>query len=454
MRTPTALIWPIALSFALAAAALPANAQREASPGPDWVFQPGHIYGPLDLVDPARDDEIYPININNSWGLMNQEGFIIAFPEYDWTDYGYDGLARYMLGGKTGYISGNGSIIIEAEYDYADRFVDGLAVVAVDGRWGVIDRSNEPFVPLVYRGVLRFQEGYAAVQRGERCGFIDRRGEEVIPPQYKSVRSFHNGFAAVQLRDDRWGYIDKRGELVFLDETGRITELGDFHEQYARVRVRIDNETHAWGYLTKAFRWRLEPAYEDARDFHNGIAAVQRGGKWGYIYANGRWVIEPQFDEADDFDDAVASNDFEDPSDRERQQRGGRNQRLGREIRTQGLYAVVKIDGRWGYVNRAANAGLVPQFESAEPFFLGLARVERGDSFGYITETGQVIFDPLAAERGIINRTGQDRARQDSQRETRPPSNGVESPPPPREATEIPYEPEYLYEEVLPKPEE
>ncbi|MFI4859692.1 MAG: WG repeat-containing protein [Phycisphaerales bacterium JB063] len=444
---------PTALLFALALFALPALAQgeREASPGPNWVFQPGAFYGQISIVDPAQDDALFPININNNWGLMNQEGHIIHLPEYDWTDYGYDGLARYMAGAKTGYISGNGSVVIRAQYDYADRFVDGLAVVMIEDRWGMIDRNNDVVIPLEYTGVLRFQDGFAAVQRGELCGFIDRRGRLAVPLQFKAVRSFHNGFAAVQLPDGRWGYIDKRGELVWHDETGRVTMLGDFHEQYARVRARMNNDTEVWGYLTKAFRWRIEPAYEDARDFHNGMAAVKVDGRWGFVYANGRWAIEPQFEAADDFDDAVGTNDFEEPSDRDRRAQSGR--RSGRELQTTGLYAMVKQDGRWGYVNRAANGGLVPQFETAEPFYLGLARVARGDSFAYIGETGQVIFDPESAREGLINRTTQERARQDTQRNTAPRQNSIESAPPPREAADHPYLPEHLYEEALPRPE-
>ncbi|MEM9415452.1 MAG: WG repeat-containing protein [Planctomycetota bacterium] len=443
-----------AFAATLALSAVPAAAQgeREASPGPNWVFQPDAFYGPIDIVDPAADDALFPINLNNNWGLMNQEGDVIHFPEYDWTDYGYDGLARYMIGGKTGYISGNGSEVIPAQYDYADRFVDGLAVVMIEDRWGVIDRSNEPVIPLEFTGVLRFQDGYAAVQHGERCGFVDRRGRLAIPMDFKSVRSFHNGYAAVQLPDDRWGYIDKRGELVWLDETGRITVLGDFHEQYARVKARMNNDTEVWGYLTRAFRWRIEPGYEDARDFHNGMAAVKVDGRWGFVYANGRWAIEPQFEAVDDFDDAVASNDFEEPSGRDRDRRDQSRRRTGRELQTTGLYALVKQDGRWGYVNRAANGGLVPQFEGAEPFYLGLARVSRGDSFAYISESGQVIFDPEAASEGLINRTIEDRARQDAQRDIRPLSNSIESAPPPREPADVPYPPEHLYDEILPRP--
>ena len=436
---------PLCLTLATALLlTLPVTAQREIVPGPDWAFQDNTFYGPLAWVDPGFNDLLFPINLNNHWGLMNRQGDIVFFPALEWTDYGFEGFARFIREGKTGYIAGNGNVLIPAQYDWADRFVDGLAVVAVDGQWGMIDRSNRPVVPLAYDGVLRFQDGFAGVHRGEQCGFVDRRGVEVIPLQFRAVRSFHNSYAAVQLPDGRWGYLDKRGELAWLDPSGRVVELGDFHEQYARVRVRLDNQRLAWGYMTRAFREHLGPRYEDARDFHNGIAAVRHGGKWGFIDAAGRWVIPPRFDEADDFDDAVGSNDFEEVSSHDLAERG-----TGTD--TASLYAAVKTDGRWGYVNRVANGGLAPQFAEADAFLFGLARVSRGDSFGYVNEIGQVIFDPAAADAGIINRTARDRARQVTQRNTRAPANSREAPPPFRPQAEVPYGPEQDYEEVLPR---
>lgn len=431
----------------------PAIAQpREASPGPNWVFRDDRPIGQLVQVDPAAIDDMYPINLNNNWGLMNQDGEIIVFPQFDWTDYGYEGFARAVLAGKTGYITGNGSWVIEPTFDYADRFVDGTAVVGVGGKFGVIDLRGRLFVELIYDAVLRFQDGYAAVMLDDKCGFIDRRGEVVVPLQFKSVRSFHNGFAAVQLPDDRWGYIDKRGRLKWVDDSGRVTMLGDFHEGQARVKAKLRDGVERWGYLSLAFRFAVDPVFEDARDFHNDYAAVKQGGKWGYIHRNGRWLIEPQFDDADDFDDAVASDDFLDPSQREREQRNGRRTDR-RDNQTAGLYAMVKLDGRYGYVNVAANQGLVPQFVYAEPFYLGLAQVSRGNSFAYVTEQGQVRFDPLAAPGGIIDRTLQDQARQDALRDTSARQNAVQPPPPDRRPYRVPYPPEFKYEEVLPVPE-
>lgn len=427
----------------------------EAAPNQGWVFNgKGQKTDRPAIVNVSAADEFYPIMLNNHWGLMNQNGQVVAYPEYDWTDYNFEGFTRVVLNGKTGFIfippddqADARQYRIPTKFDYADRFSSGVAVVMIQGRWGMIDRTGKALVPLEFDGALRMQDGFAAVQKGELCGFVNRAGDLKIPVQYKRVRSFHNGFAAVQMPDDSWGYIDKRGKLVWSDKTGRVRELGDFHEQYARVLVAVRDGVDRWGYLSKRFRFHIDPTFEDARDFHDGIAAVKVDGKWGFIHAGGRWEIEPQFDDADDFDDAVGSNDFEDA-------RHVRDKREGRDMSTAGLYAMIKLDGRWGYVDRRASRGLAPQFKSAEPFFRGLARVDRDDSFAYVTETGQVIWDPrVAMELGFVNQRAPEQARVELgvgwQAE---PHNEQVNAPPPRQAFDVPYPPEYLYAETLPAP--
>lgn len=443
--------------------------ERAAAPKNSWVFNgKGQKTDQVEIVDASADDALFPININNHWGLMNQDGYIIVYPRFEWTDYSFEGFTRYVQDGKTGFLRGNPTndndareFFIKASFDYADRFADGCAVVMNKDKWGMIDKSGKLLVPMEFDGVLRMQDGFAGVEKDGRCGFVNRAGRLKIPLQFKSIRSFHNGYAAVQFGDDRWGYIDKRGKVVWEDKSGRVKMLGDFHEDYARVQGQA-GDTLKWGYITKAFRFRIDPSFEDARDFHNGMAAVKHQGKWGFITAAKRWAVDPVYDEVDDFDDAVHSGDFEEGK-RER------DERVGRDLSTASLYAMVKRDGRWGYINRVANAGLEPQFKWAEPFFRGLARVERDGSFAYVGETGKVRFDPRVAVRlGFVDLTSKEDSRVDvAQRTVRTDigqqgtitrnlpadlgiANRVYEAPEARQAARVPYVSEYAYEEMLP----
>ena len=49
---------------------------------------------------------------------------------------------------------------------------------------------------------------------------------------------------------------------------------------------------------------RIEPQYDDARSFSNGVAAVKSGNKWGFINESGEMVIKPTFSDAKDFNDS------------------------------------------------------------------------------------------------------------------------------------------------------
>ena len=50
----------------------------------------------------------------------------------------------------------------------------------------------------------------------------------------------------------------------------------------------------------------LDPIFENAKDFSEGLAAVRIDGLWGYIDISGEIVISPQFQNAGAFDQGLA----------------------------------------------------------------------------------------------------------------------------------------------------
>ncbi|MBX2852407.1 MAG: WG repeat-containing protein [Phycisphaeraceae bacterium] len=462
-RLTTALL---AFGLLLPAAAAPAQDDK---PQPNWVFNGrGQKTDQVEIVDAAADDALFPISVNNNWGLMNQDGQVIVYPRFEWTDYSFEGFARYVSDGKTGFLRGDPArdddpkeFFIIASYEYADRFNEGCAVVMSGGKWGMIDKSRKQIIPMRFDGVLRMQDGFAAVEKDGKAGFVNRAGKLKVPLQYKRVRSFHDGYAAVQFQNDTWGYINKAGKVAWHDKSGNVKQLGDFHEGYAKVRGMVKGKL-VWGYISKTFRFRIDPAYEDARDFHFGMAAVKTQGKWGFITEAGRWAVKPQFDAVDDYDDLVHSSDFEE-GERDR------GERSGRDLSTASVYAMVKVGGRWGYINRVAKGRLVPQFKEAQPFFRGLARVSRDDSFAYITETGKVRFDPRVVHKlGFVDLRNAEDFRGEVARDSVSTGIGSSGPivrnvpgddelgntvyevPPNREQADVPYADEHDYGETLP----
>jgi hypothetical protein len=44
--------------------------------------------------------------------------------------------------------------------------------------------------------------------------------------------------------------------------------------------------------------------------------------------------------------------------------------------------ARVQMGGKWGYINKEGRVSIAPQFEEADEFFEGLARVKMNDQWG------------------------------------------------------------------------
>ena len=128
------------------------------------------------------------------------------------------------------------------------------------------------------------------------------------------------------------------------------------------------------GFINQDGKIVIEPVFEKAYHFTDGLAAVQKQGVWGFIDTNGRVVIEPQFISVGLFSEGLATFQHKRYSDKE------------------------------GYIDKAGKVVIKPQFDVAEPFRNGVARV------GFATLKGRLLA--MVADVGVecdfkfIDRTG------------------------------------------------
>ena len=61
-----------------------------------------------------------------------------------------------------------------------------------------------------------------------------------------------------------------------------------------------------WGYITKSGDTVINPQFDRAEIFAEGLAPVKMG-KWGYVDTAGKVAINPQFDRADVFSEGLAA---------------------------------------------------------------------------------------------------------------------------------------------------
>src|SRR6218665_3272027 len=96
------------------------------------------------------------------------------------------------------------------------------------------------------------------------------------------------------------------------------------------------------------------------------LAPVKIDGKWGYIDKSGKIAINPQFDFAWEFQEGLA---------------------------------VIQLDWKCGYIDKTGKIVINPQFDFTWGFQEGLAGIKFGDKngfdkWGYIDKTGEIVIEP------------------------------------------------------------
>ena len=106
----------------------------------------------------------------------------------------------------------------------------------------------------------------------------------------------------------------------------------------------------------------VNPQYDFADEFYEGLAVFTSGGKLGFIDTKGRVVVDAKFLAAGHFSDGLAP---------------------------------VKTEDGWGFIDRTGKMVVSPQFDSAEMFQNGLARVTALGKEAYLTTDGAFVVDPF-----------------------------------------------------------
>lgn len=220
------------------------------------------------------------------------------------------------------------------------------------------------------------------VVKDRKWGYINQHGRIVIRPAFEEARAFSEARARVVV-DSKFGFIDEKGQLqsnkLWEWNSARV-EWGDVSEGLAPMSVRGDSPWPSYGYVDATGRVAIAPQFRDARRFSEGLAWVNIDGKWGCIDKSGNVVIQPKFV----FESTTAL--MEDISFHDGLTRVKDCGKDGDD----GWWCA----GKWGFVDKAGEFAIKPQFDYAEDFSEGLAPVLVGDSWEYVDTTGKVAIGP------------------------------------------------------------
>jgi hypothetical protein len=356
--------------------------------------------------DRRSDTALFRFEKDGHAGFIDAKGKIVIPPKFDigWfseEDF-VEGLSPARMGNNWGFIDGTGKWVIEPKYWRVQAFSEGLAAVTYPLMGtgfpaAYIDKSGQAIIEFP-KGVSEagpFSEGLAAVRMlgytsVGKLGYVDRSGASVVPYQLADGGPFHEGLAAVifdgkcyvEARDGSSrgtppsvpatsscggvpSFITERCGEGFIDKTGKVVFRFQSAREFSEGLAAVEKDGK-WGFIDPQGRFQEPPTFEAAGSYKRGLAAAKRDGKWGYVDRAGTWIIQPQFEVAEEFSDDVALTNA-------------------------------------GYIDRAGNRVAVAKDGTA--FVQGLAHVALGGGeSGYINHLGKIVFryHPAAVKPSIL----------------------------------------------------
>lgn len=279
---------------------------------------------------------------------------------------------------------------LNMEIDEASEFSEGLAVVKKDGKYGYIDKEGNLVIDFQYEYANPFSEGLAVVKKNGKNGYIDKSGNIVIDYQYSIAHPFYNGIAIVG-DGLYYGGINNKKETVVEFKYFVGTTVAS--ENLIKINTGSRNGV---GFIKYDGTVVVEPKYEGAYNFYEGLAGAKLNGKWGFIDEKGNVVVDFKYDYIDSFtEDGLARVEIDDNV-------GDINTKgevvipleyKGDNSYSDGL-ALIRKDGERYFIDTTGKIVLnVNEYESCFGFINGLASVKKNGKCGKIDTKGKLVIE-------------------------------------------------------------
>src|SRR5688500_14549217 len=151
--------------------------------------------------------------------------------------------------------------------------------------------------------------------------------------------------------------------MLFIWSVACKQDTSSQSEDEAAYMADYEAPSDHWGFIDTTGNLVIEPKYDEAGPFAEGLAAVNEDGKWGFIDPEGKLVIAPVYKSAWAFHEGFAR--------------------------------VLPFDGPDQFIDKNGNPIKADNWAAADDFADGRARVKVGNIYGYIDAKGELLIQPI-----------------------------------------------------------
>jgi hypothetical protein len=295
------------------------------------------------------------------------------------------------------------------------HFNNGLALIDTGKKMGYLNRKGEFFIPPKYDQADDFSEGRAFVQEKDRTLLINASGELIDDFEKIYITGkVSESFAQIGLISDdgefiSTSYVYKNGDIVgFFDEPKKIIDphkILDEEDDLSCELARFSRD-NLYGFRSVFFKEIIEPIFDFAGKFMEGLASVHIGKRAGFINTNGDVQVPVEFEFVNSFSEGYAAVEY--------QGKMGCVNTEGEPVFPfefdwlghfkDGLIDFVKND-RWGLIDKDLNI-IVPEiYDGITHFIDGICEVQLNGRKGVRDKNGNELFSDFitGSEYHLLN---------------------------------------------------
>ena len=178
------------------------------------ISQPFEYLGPF-------EGKVAKVKLDGKWGYCDQAGTLYSprqiprhLKDYRTCYHFFRDLAWVSLNGKVGFIDYDGNEVIPCQWDRAHITDKGLIQVQRGYELGLLRRDGTQVYPCRLNWIGPFRSGMAIAEQDGKRGIIDLEGNVLLPFQWDYVTDFRKYDLALVRLGDKWGIVDRAGQLV------------------------------------------------------------------------------------------------------------------------------------------------------------------------------------------------------------------------------------------------
>lgn len=145
--------------------------------------------------------------------LYDGKGNLLS-DKYDFYHILDNGLILIMEKGRVGFLNTDAKLVIAPQFTEADNFYEGLCCTKKAEQWGAIDKRGRVIIPYLYDSIGNCHNGMLSFYKDGKAGFLYADGTVAIDAQYTEVSDFYGDGYAIVMRDNKYGVINRQGELI------------------------------------------------------------------------------------------------------------------------------------------------------------------------------------------------------------------------------------------------